>query len=539
MRRQTSTGFGGATPTRSAHRRRSALDARVPRDVVGERLPRHPRVLSDVDEGVDDDLAKHPARARVALIGRSAHDLRLGPRLVPRAAASPRRDERRAELTHFQASGWCGAARGRRLPHADRAGERGEHRHAADSSTEALREPHDQRSRRAHVRTEFVRRLARGDRERDDERRGIAGEARAARDVVLRDHGCANGRAVRLERALALGADDLRDLARHDVPVRVDGNEERAALEREARAATARRDALRAAHAERLALQIQELRRFDLATTRFDGFEQPTFHHREPLDLEGERASIAHDLPCRLEGERERRCRGPTEVVRRDRVHRLERCLRDQRAKRARILALPARQLHEVGDRQDELDALVGPPREQDAARHEHFDSRGERGHEQQAAGLRDAMQEVVALRGKPARIAHLGQADERARRLGGDVDSLLVVDLDADALDEARELGRRQGPQDDVETVLAARHVERWVRIDAGIRPRCSPILHRVFLVRIHRCLNVKEYTRTTRCAPEDRLSARGATTVARRLTRPIRRSLPRRRPWPRRLPM
>ena len=61
------------------------------------------------------------------------------------------------------------------------------------------------------------------------------------------------------------------DFGRNDVAVRVNGDEEAAPLEREADAAPRRRRAHRAAQAQRLALEIEQLLGVDLAADVLDG----------------------------------------------------------------------------------------------------------------------------------------------------------------------------------------------------------------------------------------------------------------------------
>ena len=191
----------------------------------------------------------------------------------------------------------------RRVPEADGAGEGREERDGLGVAAEALRELDQQRARRAHAGAHLVARLAHAEGHGDREERGVGGEAGAARRVVLLEDEGADLGAAQLARLAAVGADNLGDLGGDDVAVGVDGDEEGAPLQREARAATGRVDAARAAQAQRLALEVEQLLGVDLAAAALDVLEQLALDGGHLLDLGAQVGGVAELLPGGLERE--------------------------------------------------------------------------------------------------------------------------------------------------------------------------------------------------------------------------------------------
>ena len=252
----------------------------------------------------------------------------------------------------------AGDGRGR-VPQADRAGEGREERHGLDVAAEALRELDEERARRAHARAHLVAWLAHAERHGHREEGRVRGEAGAPRGVVLLEHEGADLGAPRLARRPAIGPDDLRHLRGDDVAVGVDGDEEGAPLQREARAPARRGDAAGAAQAEGLALEIEQLLSVDLAAAALDVLQQLALDRGHLVDLLAQALGIAELLPCGLEREGDGRVGRAAEVVRRDRAQRLEGRLGEEGAQGPRILTLPALELEEEGRGEDELDPVL------------------------------------------------------------------------------------------------------------------------------------------------------------------------------------
>src|SRR5204863_6951020 len=96
-------------------------------------------------------------------------------------------------------------------------------------------------------------------------------------------------------------ADDVRDLRRNDVTVRMHRDEKAATLEREADTPARRCGAGCGAKTERFAFELEELLGVDFAAELLDAFEDATLGCRELFDLLGELWRIAKDFPCGLE----------------------------------------------------------------------------------------------------------------------------------------------------------------------------------------------------------------------------------------------
>ena len=170
--------------------------------------------------------------------------------------------------------------------------------------------------------------------------------------------------------------------------------------------------------------------------------------------------------------------------MRGDALKRLERGLGEEGAEGARILPLPALQLEEERGGQDELDPGIDLAAEDDAAGQERLEPGRQRGNVERAARLGDTVEQLAARGGEARGVAHVRDADERARGLGGVVDALARVDTDAHSPDERMELGLREGAEDHVETtgegvvVTAARRLGRAAAGNGRHRdplPRCG----------------------------------------------------------------
>lgn len=242
--------------------------------------------------------------------------------------------------------------------------------------------------------------------------------------------------AARLARLAAIGADDLRDLRGDDVPVGVDGDEEGAPLQREARAAAGGRDAAGAAQAQGLALEIEQLLGVDLAAAALDVLQELALDGGHLLDLLAQALGVAELLPRGLEREGDGGVGRAAEVVGGDGAQRLEGGLREEGAEGARVLALPALELEEEGGREDELDPVLDLAPEDHAAGEQRLEPHRERGHLERAARLGDAVEQLAAGRREPRGVAHVGDAHQRARGLGGRVDALAGIDPDPHAAD-------------------------------------------------------------------------------------------------------
>ncbi len=160
------------------------------------------------------------------------------------------------------------------------------------------------------------------------------------------------------------------------------------------------------------------------------------------------RAGLAKDVPRGLERQRDGRRRRPSQVVRRDGAHRLERRLREEGAHAARVFPLPRPQLDQVRGRKNELDAPARRAREHEPAREERLEGGGQRRDLETPRASATRCRSSTAA-GQPRRIAQLGQRDERARDLRRRVDPLRGIDANAQARDERVELPLRQRAQD------------------------------------------------------------------------------------------
>lgn len=139
-----------------------------------------------------------------------------------------------------------------------------------------------------------------------------------------------------------------------------------------------------------------------------------------------------------------------------DRAHRLERRLREERTDALRILALPRAQLDEVRDGEQELDAVLPLVRRRRLRAREHEAALGERLErgrhridDEHAARLGDAMEQLDARMGQPARIAEIGERDERACDLLRRIQPLGRIDPHAETSHEAVHLGLGQCLED------------------------------------------------------------------------------------------
>jgi hypothetical protein len=451
IRAATSAGAGGldadavGPPPKEP---REAWNAMIGANEPDERAHREP-VLAELAEGLEHELAHHTHRAPVAGVEADAQHLGLGAGLVPRAAAQPRLEERPREIAHGVGARRPRVAERARVPKADRAGERDEHRDVRRVPSEARGELLDERLGRADRRAHLGPRLACGEGEPHGEGARVLRESSAPRRVIAIDDEALHVASTFLTLFVRRGPYDARDLGRYDVPVRVDRDEESAALEGEPDASARLGGALRRTQAERLPLELQELVGLDLATLGDHALEDPSFGRGELVDLLGQARIGSEHLPRGLERERDRRRRGAPEVVCGDRARALERGLGEERAQTSRVLALPRPNLHEVRDRQDELDRAAFSTSEHDASCREGLERAGHGRHPEHAVGFRDAVEKLDARRREPARIAEVRQLDERTRHLRGHVEALRGIDADPEARDERIELGLGQRAED------------------------------------------------------------------------------------------
>ncbi len=449
----------------AAQKPRQARYARIGAQVLLERRPRHPSPFAQLAQRLEDHLAQHAGRARVARVGRDAEDLGLAAGLVPRAAATPREKEEAEQLVHRERSGRRRRVDRARLPEPDGAGQRDDDADVRRLATEARGELLDERLRGPDPGPHFVARLTPGERQPHRQRYGIRREPRASRRVVVRLHEAADLIALRLALGLLRGAHDRADLGRHDVAIRVHGHEQSAPLEREAHPASRRRRPRRRAHPQRLSFELQELLGICLAPFALHRLQHAPLGAGQLLDLLGQLRGIAEHLPRGLERERDGGRRGAAEVVRGDRAHGLERRLREERADAAWVLPLPRAELHEIRRRQDELDGrlLLVPSlpfaaaREHEPAGEERLERRRDRRDEERPARLGDAVKQLDARGREARRIARLGERHEETRDLRRGVEALGRIDPDAEPRDERVQLGRRKRTEDIDESIDGA----------------------------------------------------------------------------------
>src|SRR5262249_38449845 len=153
------------------------------------------------------------------------------------------------------------------------------------------------------------------------------------------------------------------------------------------------------AKAQRLLFELEELLGVDLTAFALDALEDTPLGGRELVDLLGELAGVAEDLPRELEGERDRRRRRTPPVMGGDGARRLERRPGQKCTNPAWVLALPGPKLNEVGRGQDELDRAALAAREHQTAPQKRFERRWDRLDDERAPRLRDAVKELDARR--------------------------------------------------------------------------------------------------------------------------------------------
>jgi hypothetical protein len=185
------------------------------------------------------------------------------------------------------------------------------------------------------------RRLAGRDGHAHREGRRIERETRATRRVVTRRDEELHFFPMRRAFAVVHRADDRADLGRDDVAVRMHRDEKGAAFEREPDPATRRRGARRGTKTQGLALELEQLFGVDFAALGLDPLQDTALGQRQLADLLLEARRVSQGLERRLERERDGRGGRAPQIVRRDRAHRLELGLREQRAHPAGVLALP------------------------------------------------------------------------------------------------------------------------------------------------------------------------------------------------------
>ena len=461
IRRATSIGSTTSTSTRSAHRRSKRVNPGTRGSVfkycsraahgIQRPSPRSRSASSTISRSTPAGLASRVSEATRSTSGSvraSSH-------------APPRRHVTKSSRSSSYIASEPGGRRRidrARLPQPHRARERDEHADVRRLAAEARRQLLHEGFRRPDPRSHVVPRLAPGEREPHRERHRIRRELRPPGRVVLRLDEVSH----LLAPLLALGeprrADDRGHFGRDDVTVRVHGHEEPAPLERKSDATARGGRPCRGAQAQRFALELEELLRVRFAPFVRDRLEHAPLRAGELLDLLPQLLRIAQDLPGRLERERDGRRRRPAEVVRRDRAHRLERRLREERANAARVFPLPRPQLNEVGRREHELDArfvgLVAAAREDEPAREERLERRRNRGHEERPARLRDAVEKLDARGRKARRIARLRQRHEEARHLRRRVEPLGRIDPNPQARHERIQLGRGERAENIDESV-------------------------------------------------------------------------------------
>jgi hypothetical protein len=231
--------------------------------------------------------------------------------------------------------------------------------------------------------------------------------------VVVPEHEAPDLAALGLALGAPLGAHDARHFGRNHVAIRVHGHEEAAPFERKTDAAPGGRRPHRAAQPERLALEIQKLLGVDLAADLLHRREQLALERRKLLHLARQPLGIAEHLPRRLETERERRGRRTAEVVRRDAARDVGVRLIQHRAHAARVLAFPRLDVQEERDRQEQLDAGAAPAHVHDATRDERLDRGRQAARGEDAARLRDAIQELPRRPRQDGRVTQLRELEQ------------------------------------------------------------------------------------------------------------------------------
>ena len=188
----------------------------------------------------------------------------------------------------------------------------------------------------------------------------------------------------------------------------------------------------------------------DFAAELLDPFENATLRRRELLDFFCELLRIAEHFPRCLERERNRRSRRAAEVVTGDRAHGLERRLREERTHPLRVFAFPRTELHEIRGGEDELYFVLSfGAREHEPTLGERLERGRHRIDDEHALRFGDAVEQLHGRVGQTARIAEVGQCDERSRDLLLRIESLRGIDAHAEPRHEVVHLGLRQCLED------------------------------------------------------------------------------------------
>ena len=204
-------------------------------------------------------------------------------------------------------------------------------------------------------------------------------------------------RALRGPFAVMCSTDDGAHFGGHDVAVGVHGNEERAPLQRKADSTPRRRRSGGRAHAQRLALELEQLLGVHLSSFGLDTLEDTPLGRRKLGDLLAELLRVSEDVPGRLERQGEWRGGRSPQVVRGDRAHRLELRLGEERPHPARIFAFPRLQLNQVGRRENELDTHAAGASEHEPSSQQGLQARRDGRHDERTARLRHPVHELHA----------------------------------------------------------------------------------------------------------------------------------------------
>ena len=186
-----------------------------------------------------------------------------------------------------------------------------------------------------------------------------------------------------------------------------------ATLEGKTNSAPRRGGAARTAQAHRLALEVEQFFRIDLAADVVDRQQQFTLERRELLDLSSQALGVAQRFPGGLEAKSDRRGRRPPQVVRRHTGRDVRIQLVQQRANAPGVLAFPRLEHQQVRARKQQIHAVCAAANEHDTSRHEWLDGSGQCPSREHPPSLGNAIQELAGGARQEPRIAQLGQLHE------------------------------------------------------------------------------------------------------------------------------